>query len=64
VGEATHPSSSILTSREKPKELAAIEGVSLPVRCWQMHGIENIGGQEILKLKGLELIHVKSKVRS
>lgn len=55
VGEASHQSCLILTSREKPKELSALEGVSLPVRCWQMRGIEDIDGQEILRIKGLEL---------
>lgn len=55
VGEASHQSCLILTSREKPKELVALEGASLPVRCWQMRGIEDVDGQEILKIKGLEI---------
>jgi hypothetical protein len=55
VGESSHQSCLILTSREKPRELSPMEGVTLPVRCWQMRGIENTDGFEILKAKGLEL---------
>ncbi len=36
VGESSHQSCVVVTSREKPKELQAMEGMALPVRCWQM----------------------------
>ena len=59
VGESSHQSCLIITSREKPRTLAALEGQTLPVRCWKMSGIENASGQEILKAKGLQLSQVE-----
>jgi WD40 repeat protein len=53
VGEATHQSSLVVTSREKPKEVALLEGEALPVRSLPLSGLKVLEGQEILKLKGL-----------
>ncbi|MFN6562534.1 MAG: NB-ARC domain-containing protein [Nostoc sp. ChiSLP01] len=53
VGEATHQSCLLLTSREKPKEIALLEGETLPVRSLPLSGLKVLEGQEILKLKGL-----------
>ncbi len=53
VGEATHQSCLLLTSREKPKEVALLEGETLPVRSLPLNGLKVAEGQEILKLKGL-----------
>ncbi|MBD0261337.1 MAG: NACHT domain-containing protein [Tolypothrix sp. Co-bin9] len=53
VGEATHQSSLVVTSREKPKEVALLEGEALPVRSLPLSGLKVVEGQEILKLKGL-----------
>ncbi|MBD2610102.1 MAG: NB-ARC domain-containing protein [Nostoc sp. ZfuVER08] len=53
VGEATHQSCLMLTSREKPKEVALLEGQALPVRSLALSGLKVAEGQEILKLKGL-----------
>ncbi|MDZ8106389.1 MAG: NB-ARC domain-containing protein [Nostoc sp. DedQUE12a] len=53
VGEATHQSCLLLTSREKPKEIALLEGEALPVRSLALSGLKVAEGQEILKLKGL-----------
>ncbi|MEH2210856.1 NB-ARC domain-containing protein [Nostoc sp.] len=53
VGEATHQSCLVLTSREKPREIAFLEGQALPVRSLPMSGLKVTEGQEILKLKGL-----------
>ncbi|MFN6535416.1 MAG: NB-ARC domain-containing protein [Nostoc sp. EkiNYC01] len=53
VGEATHQSCLMLTSREKPKEVALLEGEALPVRSLALSGLKVVEGQEILKLKGL-----------
>ncbi|GAX37026.1 NB-ARC domain-containing protein [Nodularia sp. NIES-3585] len=53
VGEATHQSCLVLTSREKPKEVALLEGETLPVRSLPLSGLKVAEGQEILKLKGL-----------
>jgi len=53
LGEANHQSCLILTSREKPKEVAFLEGERLPVRSLVLGGLNVVEGQEILKLKGI-----------
>ena len=53
LGETGHQSSILLTSREKPTEVAALEGDGLPVRTLALSGLEVAAGQKILKLKGL-----------
>ena len=53
VGEANHRSCLVLTTREKPKEVASLEGEGLPVRSLQLRGLKEAPGQEILKIKGL-----------
>ena len=53
VGEAKHQSCLVLTSREKPKEVAFIEGDFSFVRSRELEGLKSIDGQEILKDKGL-----------
>ncbi|MCC5634956.1 NACHT domain-containing protein [Nostoc sp. CHAB 5844] len=53
LGEATHQSCLVLTSREKPQEIALLEGEALPVRSLQLSGLKVVEGQEILKVKGL-----------
>ncbi|MEH2257433.1 NB-ARC domain-containing protein [Nostoc sp.] len=53
LGETGHQSSVLLTSREKPTEVAALEGDGLPVRTLALSGLEVVAGQTILKLKGL-----------
>ncbi|PSB33678.1 NB-ARC domain-containing protein [Stenomitos frigidus] len=55
VGEASHQSCLIVTSREKPRELSAMEGEALMVRSLPLRGVENTDGQEILRAKGLHL---------
>lgn len=52
IGEAQHQSCLLLTSREKPKEVAAIEGKSLPVKVLQLSGLTLLEAQIILKDKG------------
>ena len=51
VGSTDHLSSLIITSREKPKEIAAFEGEQLPVRSLQLPGLREVG--EIFRLKGI-----------
>ena len=51
VGSTEHLSSLIITSREKPKEIAAMMGEQLPVRSLQLKGLREVA--EIFKLKGL-----------
>ncbi|MFS0519153.1 NB-ARC domain-containing protein [Nostoc sp. UIC 10607] len=62
VGEATHQSCLVLTSREKPKEVALLEGEALPVRSLLVSGLKVGEGQEILKLKGLSAAEDEWKV--
>ncbi|GAB4209732.1 MAG: hypothetical protein Fur006_69720 [Coleofasciculaceae cyanobacterium] len=52
VGEAPHQSCLVLTSREKPKELASLQGATLPVRLFQLRGLQEIEGRQIFKAKG------------
>lgn len=53
LGETFHQSCLLITSREKPKEIAAIEGKELPVRCLQIGGLGVAEVKEILKAKGI-----------
>ncbi|MBG1270916.1 NB-ARC domain-containing protein [Nostoc sp. WHI] len=53
VGEVTHQSCLLLTGREKPKEVAALEGETLCVRSLLLGGLQAADGQEILKVKGV-----------
>ncbi|MBR8836921.1 MAG: AAA family ATPase [Stigonema ocellatum SAG 48.90 = DSM 106950] len=52
IGEVTHTSCLVLTSREKPKEVAFLEGKALPVRSLQLNGLEVVDGQKIFENKG------------
>lgn len=53
VGEIAHQSCVVLTSREKPQEISALEGEALPVRSLSLLGVDAIAGQNILRVKGL-----------
>ncbi len=53
VGETNHQSCLVITSREKPAEIAQVEGVSSPVRSLRLSGIEQLSGRELLSDKGL-----------
>ncbi|BAY22230.1 WD-40 repeat-containing protein [Calothrix sp. NIES-2100] len=53
LGETQHQSCVLITSREKPAEIAALEGDCLPVRTLALSGLEVAAGQTILTLKGL-----------
>jgi len=52
VGETQHQSCLVLTSREKPKEVAPLEGKSSPVRSLQLAGVGHTEGRELLRAKG------------
>ncbi|NTV61924.1 MAG: TIR domain-containing protein [Oscillochloris sp.] len=54
VGEAQHQSLLIITSREKPREFARLEGTASPVRSLQLAGVGQDDGKAILYDKGLE----------
>jgi hypothetical protein len=52
VGDSQHQSSMLLTSREKPPEIVAIEGEKLPVRSLKLTGLSYENSLMILKSKG------------
>ncbi|WP_026734121.1 eIF2A-related protein [Fischerella sp. PCC 9605] len=51
AGETAHQSCVILTSREKPQQIAALEGETLPVRSFQLSGLSVIAALELVKTK-------------
>lgn len=53
IAETTHQSCLVLTSREKPQSIAAFEGELLPVRCWQLNGLNDDEVGQIFTTKGL-----------
>ncbi|MFN6535522.1 MAG: NB-ARC domain-containing protein [Nostoc sp. EkiNYC01] len=53
LGQVMHQSSLVLTSREKPKDVASHEGQALPVRSLQLRGLKEEEGKKIFHLKGL-----------
>ena len=52
IGETTHNSCCLLTSREWPRKLATQAGDDLPVRCLQLAGLPVTEGRELLQTKG------------
>ncbi len=52
IGETGHQSCLILTSREKPVRLSALEGETLPVRSLHLTGLPSKDGQAIFQTKG------------
>jgi NB-ARC domain/WD domain, G-beta repeat/Pentapeptide repeats (8 copies) len=55
VGQALHTSCLILTSWEKPKDIASLEGEALPVRSLQIKGLKEEEGNKIFHSKGLSV---------
>ena len=53
VGETQHQSCLLLTSREKPNEVAVLEGAGTLVRVYHLEGLKPIDGWKILKDKGV-----------
>jgi WD40 repeat protein len=53
IGEGQHQSCLILTSREKPREIAQAEGNASPVRSLYLTGLEQTEGQEVLRDRNL-----------
>ena len=52
VGEIPHQSCLVLTSREKPRELASLEGDTLPIRSLKLTGLQETEARQIFKAKG------------
>ncbi|MBD2449631.1 NACHT domain-containing protein [Nostoc sp. FACHB-152] len=51
IGETVHQSCLVLTSREKPQEVIALEGETLPVRSWQLQGLGAIAALQLIRTK-------------
>jgi WD40 repeat protein/transcriptional regulator with XRE-family HTH domain len=49
IGEAQHRSCLLITSREKPKEVAHLEGTRSPVRSFPLAGLGVEAGQQLLR---------------
>jgi WD40 repeat protein len=54
IGESRHQSCLLITSREKPKEVALLEGEVAATRSSHLAGLRSAEGQVILKDKGLQ----------
>jgi WD40 repeat protein/transcriptional regulator with XRE-family HTH domain len=52
LGEVAHSSCLLLTSREKPKHVASLEGEALKVRSLPLSGLKALEGQKIFEVKG------------
>lgn len=52
VGESTHQSCLVFTSREKPREIATIAGKTRPVRVLQLTGLSVLEGRQIFTEHG------------
>lgn len=54
IGETRHQSCLLVTSREKPQEVALLEGEASAIRSYHLAGLLPADGREILKDKGLQ----------
>ncbi|MEH2165100.1 MAG: NB-ARC domain-containing protein [Nostoc sp.] len=52
IGEIRHQSCLVITSRDQPPEIRLLEGASLPVRAFQLGGLQKTEAQQLLQLKG------------
>ncbi|MBD1867442.1 pentapeptide repeat-containing protein [Cyanobacteria bacterium FACHB-471] len=52
IGEASHQSCLLLTSREKPREMALMEGAQVLVRSLSLNGLTPDDGRAIFRQKG------------
>ena len=61
VGEAQHQSCLLLCSRDKPPEIASLEGITLSVRSLQLSGLQVVEGIKLLKVLGFSGAEDKSR---
>ncbi|MBG1264608.1 NACHT and WD40 repeat domain-containing protein [Nostoc commune] len=61
LGQVMHQSTLVLTSREKPQDVASHEGQALPVRSLQVRGLKEEEGKKIFHLKGLSGVEFQEK---
>ncbi len=52
IGESSHQSCLIITSRAKNKEIALMQGETLPVRSLQLKGLNTSASLKLIQLKG------------
>ncbi|MBD3883176.1 hypothetical protein IFO70_15530 [Phormidium tenue FACHB-886] len=52
IAQTSHPSCLVLTSRENPRDLTALEGETLPVRSLRLSGLTGNDSRAILRAKG------------
>ena len=55
LAEVDHQSTVVITSREKPAEVAMLEGNELPIRSFPINGLSTEATIELLNVKGLSL---------
>lgn len=53
LGETSHQSCLVLTSREKPREVAQLEGITAIVHSMALPGLTEVEGRELINDKGL-----------
>src|SRR6266700_2565629 len=53
LAESVHQSCVLVTSRERPREIEALEGVRSPVRSLRLEGVDEQTAQELLSDRGL-----------
>ncbi|MEG3848356.1 NB-ARC domain-containing protein [Microcoleus sp. herbarium19] len=53
IGESNHQSCLLLTSSEKSRDIALLEGQTRPVRSYKLTGLDNMAAREILQERGL-----------
>ncbi|ELS33275.1 MULTISPECIES: NB-ARC domain-containing protein [Pseudanabaena] len=56
VGEVSHRSCMVITSREMPEEVAMLEGDILPVRALQLDGLDESAAERVLESKGIRAV--------
>ena len=61
LGDVLHQSCILITSREKPEEIAALQGDKLPVRVCSLKGLDEVAGKKLLQAKGLKIADIDSK---
>ncbi len=52
IGETPHHSCLLITTRELPKEIKVLSGEALPTRCFQLSGLPEADGRELLEALG------------
>ena len=56
IGEVSHNSCVVITSREMPEEVATLEGDVLPVRILQLKGLDEVAAERVLEDKGIRSV--------